>query len=661
MKSFKYFFLFLLLFTIGFSVTSCNDFLDKEPLDEVTPETFLWSDADLSAYIIKQYNFNTHSGAGVGIWAIDNHTDNQAASNYNGLWIPGEWRVPDRYQQDSEDPWYFGEIYNLNYFLETVLPRSENGTLTGNVSMIHHNIGEAFFLRAWNYFKKLQAFGDFPIITETLPDKQDVLVEASKRQPRHKVARFILQDLDKAIELLSENPSGGTNRITKHSANLLKSRVALYEASWLTYHAGTAMVPNGPGYKGGAVEYDAQEEIKFFLEECKKAASAVADKIPLADNTHVWADGKAKMDNPYFAQFSADDLSAYPEILFWRDYDVDLGIRHSASYYISQGGNSGFTRQYVETFLMKNGLPIYATGSGYAGDLTIEDVRKNRDERLLLFMMTPGEQLTTGQVSFEHLAPELPNILAQEEVRNVTGYQLRKGSSNNWSRDWNENAEGCPIFRAAEAYLNYIEASCMENNGNSIDATASAYWSQLRSRAGLPGDYAVTVNATDLSKESDWAVYSKNQKVSSLLYNIRRERRCELIEEGMRMFDLKRWRALDQLDGTWQPEGINFWESGLYKEYVDDEGHSQLIADGSAIANVSSSSRSTYLRPYEIVNRASNQMWNKGYKWCEAHYLNPIAITHFRTTASNPTDINTSVIYQNPGWPMVASEGPICN
>ncbi len=563
MKSSKYPLLLFLLFAIGLPVASCDDFLNKEPLDEVTPETFLWSDADLSAYIIKQYNFNTHSGAGIGVWAIDNHTDNQAASNYNGIWIPGEWRVPDRYQQDSQDPWYFGEIYNLNYFLETVLPRSENGTLTGNALMIDHDIGEAFFLRAWNYFKKLQAFGDFPIIVETLPDKE--------------------------------------------------------------------------------------------------AASAVADKIPLADNTHVWADGKAKMDNPYFAQFSADDLNAYPEILFWRDYDVNLGIRHSASYYISQGGNSGFTRQYVETFLMKNGLPIYATGSGYAGDLTIEDVRENRDERLLLFMMTPGEQLTTGQVSFDHLAPKLPNILAKEEVRNVTGYQLRKGSSNNWSRDWNENYEGSPIFRAAEAYLNYIEASCMENNGTSIDATASAYWSQLRARAGLPVDYAVTVNATDLSKENDWAVYSKNQKVSSLLYNIRRERRCELIEEGMRMYDLKRWRALDQLDGTWQPEGINFWESGLYEEYIDDGRHSQLIADGSATANVSSSSRSTYLRPYEIVNRASNQMWGKGYKWCEAHYLNPIAITHFRTTASNPTDINTSVIYQNPGWPMVASEGPICN
>lgn len=52
-------------------------------------------------------------------------------------------------------------------------------------------------------------------------------------------------------------------------------------------------------------------------------------------------------------------------------------------------------------------------------------------------------------------------------------------------------------------------------------------------------------------------------------------------------------------------------------------------------------------------------MYDAGYSWCEAHYLDPIAITHFRITASDPNDLSTSVIYQNPGWPTVANEGPI--
>lgn len=631
---------------------SCNDFLDKTPIDAVTPDTYLWSDADLGAYALKQYNFTTHSGAGLGTWANDNHTDNQVTSAYDSRWTPGEWRVKDHYDKSEDDPYYFASIYKCNYFLETVIPRYEAGTLTGSEEMYKHYIGEIYFLRAWNFFGKLQTFGDFPIVKTTLPDEKQALVEASKRQPRHLVARFILEDLDKAIEFLSDNPTGGTNRITKKAAYLVKSRVALYEASWETYHANTAFVPNGPGYPGPQVEYNAQAEIAFFLKECKDAAAVVADNVPLAVNSHVWADGADKMNNAYFAQFSADNMSGYPEILLWRDFDIDLGIKHSAGFYLRVGGNSGFTRQFVETFLMKNGLPIYAAGSGYKGDLSIENVRADRDERLQLFMMTPNEVLTSGQTEFPDTLAYLPNILAKEESRNVSGYQLRKGLSNNWCRDWNESAEGCPIFRATEAYLNYIEASCIENSGSSIDGKAQGYWKQLRERAGLPSDYNITVAATDLSKESDWAVYSAGRQVSPLLYNIRRERRCEMLEEGLRMYDLKRWRALDQLNATWQPEGINFWESGLSKRY------SNLVSDGSDQANVSSPSLSTYLRPYEVMNKASNLLYGKGYDWCDAHYLNPICIIHFRNTAENPGDLTTSVMYQNPGWPLVSDQGP---
>lgn len=72
-----------------------------------------------------------------------------------------------------------------------------------------------YFLRAKNYLSKLETFGDFPIIKNTLPDENEPLTQASKREPRHKVARFILEDLDQAIGLLTNNISGGKNRITK--------------------------------------------------------------------------------------------------------------------------------------------------------------------------------------------------------------------------------------------------------------------------------------------------------------------------------------------------------------------------------------------------------------------------------------------------------------
>lgn len=54
--------------------------------------------------------------------------------------------------------------------------------------------------------------------------------------PRNEVADFILSDLDKAIDLLQDQGFAANNRINKQVAQLVKSRVALYEASFETYH-----------------------------------------------------------------------------------------------------------------------------------------------------------------------------------------------------------------------------------------------------------------------------------------------------------------------------------------------------------------------------------------------------------------------------------------
>lgn len=664
---------YLFLLTGGsFILASCNDFLDREPLDSVTPDNFFFTENDLAAYAVKHYNFTTHEGFNAGIWKNDNATDNQAATDYDKKWIPGQWKVPEAYDNPaSNDPWYFSAIREANYFLETVVPRFEKGEIEGSETNIKHYIGEMYFLRAKNYLSKLETFGDFPIIKNTLPDESASLIQASKREPRHKVARFILEDLDLAIGLLTNNISGGKNRITQNAALLLKSRAALYEASWLTYHRGTALVPGGSGWPGKAediADFNIDTEIAFFLKEAKAAAKEVIGNAALVQNTAkdcmdetVKTDeDKYKMSNPYFAQFSANSLEGYSEILLWRAYNLlDYKIVHSAPFYIRVGGNTGFTRQCVESFLCRDGKPIYTTDQ-YKGDESLSDVRKNRDLRLQLFLMTSGETLSPNVMNgTPDLLPEVPQLLDITEKRCVTGYQVRKGLSGNWYRDGNTAVEGCPVYRVAEAYLNYIEADCIEHNGTSIGSEAAGYWGDLRERAGLPRDYAVTVNNTDLSKELDWSVYSAGKLVSPLLYNIRRERRCELVAEGMRMSDLKRWRALDQVK-QFVIQGVNMWESDLKDKYTQD-GKNLLIQEGTEgqTSNVSSYVNSgKYLCPYRAV-KTNNLMYDAGYTWCEAHYLNPIAITHFRITASNPNDLSTSVIYQNPGWPIQANEGPV--
>ena len=87
---------YLFLLTGGsFILASCNDFLDREPLDSVTPDNFFFTENDLAAYAVKHYNFTTHEGFNAGIWRNDNATDNQAATDYDKKWIPGQWKVPE--------------------------------------------------------------------------------------------------------------------------------------------------------------------------------------------------------------------------------------------------------------------------------------------------------------------------------------------------------------------------------------------------------------------------------------------------------------------------------------------------------------------------------------------------------------------------------------
>ena len=58
------------------------------------------------------------------------------------------------------------------------------------------------------------------------------------------------------------------------------------------------------------------------------------------------------------------------------------------------GGGSGWTRGMVNSFLMRNGLPVYASGSGYNPDWEKEGVVatvQNRDSRLGIFTKKPGD------------------------------------------------------------------------------------------------------------------------------------------------------------------------------------------------------------------------------------------------------------------------------
>ena len=84
-----------------------------------------------------------------------------------------------------------------------------------------------------------------------------------------------------------------------------------------------------------------------------------------------------------------------------------------------------------------------------------------------------------------------------------------------------------------------------------------------------------------MSKEAGLlSAYTAGKLVDATMYNIRRERACEMMSEGLRWDDLRRWRSMDQLIGNkYIVEGFKLWGE-MQDWYKDSSGNSLLIYEG---------------------------------------------------------------------------------
>ena len=667
---------------LGMTVTSCSDFLDRPPLDQISPDSYYTTADQLGTFTINYYTsiFPNNSGWFAGVATFDDGTDNQASRGGNsGMYLQDQWKVP------TSGGIGMNAIRNVNKFINESEAKIAAGKVTGTPEQINQYMGEAYFIRAMLYYSKLQDYGDFPIELKELNIDND-LVEASKRQPRNLVARQILSDMDKAIDKLQVNVASKV-RINKNAALAMKSRMALYEATFEKYHRGTGRVPGDANWPGKNKEWNKNftinqdDEVNFFLDQAIDAAKKVCDAVPLkTQNSHVMnpsAIGQYNGWNAYYDMFASPDLSKYPEVLLWRQFNSNLtpSLAHLTSNKLRGGLSSGWTRGLVESFLMKNGLPIYASGSGYHGDTTVDMAKTDRDERLQLFMFGESDVLGIDQKSIDLANDKLPagatpltkilfnaaTLFATDQAsRDVTGYRQRKFYNYDPAMQLGQtfsDVDGQIIIRVEEAMLNYIEASYLRTG--SLDATATGYWTALRARAGITAPISTTIAATDMSKEADvnrpsydWAAFSAGHPVDATLYSIRRERRSEFAGEGLRNDDLIRWASLDQVK-NYQIEGVNFWDQ-IYQNpsFVNDKGVSLIIADGDAKATMSAKTLSKYVRPYQI--QKTNNILYDGYTFYQAHYLSPFSYQEMQLCSPDGTAENSN-LYQNIYWPVEAN------
>lgn len=507
---------------LTFIMAGCEaDILEQPPGDAVTSDEFFNTGADLKAYTNDLYAMLPTTS----VYMDDSHSDNILGVSA-GDRLRGTRIVPT---ERGSGGWSWGYLRRINYFLENYA-RVDNEEATAQYS------GIARFFRAYFYFEKVQRFGDVPWYSEVI-DLEDEELLYKPRDSRELVMDSIMADIDYAIKNIPAEKE--LNRITKYTALILKARIALFEGTFRKYHG--------------------IEDYERFLEESSSAAKELMDSGAYSLYT---AGGE---DQAYLDLFAMENQNTIETILA---VDFEFGLRtHDLAYRMTAPtqGRWGLTKELVNSYLMTDGTP-FTDQSGYETMEFYEEMQ-NRDPRLTQ---------TTAGPDFATYGSQDPEPVDLDITR--TGYRLIKGlppKGPQWGSGGSFN--DVILFRYAEALLIYAEAKAELGTLTQGDLDNSI--NKLRDRVGLPHLNMAEANANpDPFQESLYDNVEQGANKGVIL-EIRRERRIELVNEGLRWDDLMRWKEGKKVE---KPiEGIYFSELGAY-DFNNDGRFDVYVHDGDA-------------------------------------------------------------------------------
>lgn len=487
--------IFLLIFSIFLGLlSSCKkDFLDREPLSQLSPNNSFNSASELQLYTNSFYNDIIPGGV-----SLYNETADNIITTTLSDQLTGNRTVPV-----SGGGWSWGALRNINFFLQNYT----KGNLPDNISAPY--VGVAKFFRAYFYFNMVQTFGDVPWYSGAI-DANDSALLQKPRDSRILVVDSILSDLDYAIANLPTKTS--YDQVTKWTALALKSRVCLYEGTWRKYHENDAFGKDSYGNPlTGATE---------LLQQCADAS----DSLMRSGKYTIYTSNPATAYQELFT--SPTPISS--EIILARTFSSVLQVFHTVNYYtVSPSyGKPGLAKKLVNSYLMKDGSRF----TDIPGNETMQfyEEVQNRDPRLSETIRTPGYTRTGSSV-----------VLPPDFGATVTGYQLIKFVTVPSDDRISGNTNPLPVFRYAEVLLNFAEAKAELGTLTQEDIDRSI--KLLRDRVGMPN-----LNLADANANPDEYLASQYTHVTGgnkgVILEIRRERRIELVMEGFRWDDLMRWK-----------------------------------------------------------------------------------------------------------------------
>ncbi|MEY8476640.1 RagB/SusD family nutrient uptake outer membrane protein [Parabacteroides johnsonii] len=616
-----------------------NDYLDRLPLDQQIEETAFLSYENFQTYAWNFYAYLTAFAGPTSLESgptstsvFDCYSDNgyYGSPNNENPWVWQTVTVPS-----TTDEWDvpYSRIRAINIMLDHI-----DDSIMDETDKKHwRSIG--YFFKANEYYRLISFFGSAIWVESTLNDN-DADILYAKKTPRVELAKKVLDMLTYAKENIKKE-GDGVNTINRDVVLALISRFGLFEGTWQKYHS----ISDG----------------NIYLQACFDASAELVTAHPTVHAN-------------YDELFNSEELAGKQGILLYKNFLTD-GKGHNMTRYVRTSSHYGeISSEAVAAYLCQDGKPIYTSdlfeGDKETGDADVYTEFRNRDYRLywnvcppykinspsatntdpssITYTDNPADrefidlmsQLCEGTASTKTLPMlqwsgqilrEMPHF--RENIYGMgQGYMTSYGGYYVWkyyntvtpvNSAGDLNSTDFPLFRMGEVMVNYAEAAFELGKFN--QGIADMTINVLRDRAHVSHMQVAEINA-DFDPKRD-------QGVDPVLWEIRRERRVELMFEGFRNDDLRRWK---------KGEYMNKQQLGVYlqKSDLEDERHRGDEAD---IANF----KLQLDRPGDagrVVFFANPITAGKG--WQDHYYLHPLS--------SNELLLNKN-LEQNPGYPTTNS------
>jgi hypothetical protein len=570
--------------------TSCRkDLLDREPTTELAAANFWTSEADATTALMGAYSAvrpcfdRDYYFDGQSEYVRTRGTSTTSGNLTRGDAYNGGNYNPTGYAAsfDKMFRYLYGAVNRTNYVIDNVNRMLETAS-PSSVEGLERIVGEARLLRGMVYFRLISMWGDVPYIGHIINDNSEVA--DISRLPIGQVKDSVMADFTYAYEKLPDHASE-LGRASKPAALAFRGKLELYWASW--NHFGW---PELEGFTASQQEADAAYaaaaadfndvinnyglDLYMGGEPGDISEPGKADQLP---NYYYLFTPKANGNSEMIMVFTHGGTGTGQGEELMRDF---AGRSHEGSqcwvsprYEIADRYQSLTTGDFAAPLIPMN--PSSDAAARTTPNSAVNpDSYADRDYRMKATIEWDYE-MSVGMSSLKSIGfvPFIYKTWAQpvtiDGVKYTTyntdgtnsGYVFRKFVRDYAGQGRSDGDFAWPVMRLADVFLMYAEAT---NELNGPQADAIALVNRIRHRGNLP---PLAADKTD-SKENFFNA-------------IEQERIIELLGEGMRGFDLRRWRALERVwgppgsEGVWRKDtwGANqqrYFQNTSEREYEQD-------------------------------------------------------------------------------------------